>query len=107
MVLPKPRGKFVRRRTGKPFRVSSARDEPSCVAAAATLVAIDCAAVEPTPVTDLAFKEASACRVNEIPRANHRIEARRTGAQLEVKVAANFGCSTNAGKARVEAGRGG
>jgi hypothetical protein len=71
--------------------------------AAATLVALDCVAAESTPVTDLAFKEAPACRVNEIPLGQPaRIEAQRTGAQLEVKVAANFGCSTNAGKARVE-----
>jgi len=71
--------------------------------AAATLLAADCAAVEPVPVTDLAFKEAPACRANEIPLGQPaRIEARRTGPRLEVKVAANFGCSTNAGKARVE-----
>ena len=71
--------------------------------AAVTLVALQCAAAEPTPVTDLAFKEAPSCRVNEIPLGQPaRIEAQRTGAQLEVKVAANFGCSTNAGKARVE-----
>ena len=54
-------------------------------------------------VTDLAFSEAPACRGNEIPLGQPaRIEAKYTGATLAVKVAANFGCSTNAGKARVE-----
>lgn len=54
-------------------------------------------------VTDLAFSEAPACRINEIPLGKPaRIEARSDGAKLHVKVAANFGCSTNAGKARVE-----
>ena len=54
-------------------------------------------------VTDLAFSEAPACRMNEIPLGKPaRIEARSEGAKLLVKVAANFGCSTNAGKARVE-----
>jgi hypothetical protein len=54
-------------------------------------------------VTDLEFRESPACRVNEIPLGQPaRIEAKGNGARLEVKVAANFGCSTNAGKARVE-----
>jgi hypothetical protein len=54
-------------------------------------------------VTDLDFIEAPACRVNEIPLGQPaRIEARTSGARLEVKVAANFGCQTNAGKARAE-----
>ena len=53
--------------------------------------------------TDLAFTEAPACKVNEIPLGQPaRIEARADGAKLDVKVAANFGCSTNAGRARVE-----
>ena len=54
-------------------------------------------------VTDLAFKEAPSCRLNEIPLGQPaRIEARSAGATLEVKIAANFGCGTTAGKARVE-----
>ena len=54
-------------------------------------------------VTDLAFTEAPACRMNEIPLGQPaRIDARSEGARLAVKVAANFGCQTNAGKARVE-----
>ena len=54
-------------------------------------------------VTDLDFREAPACRMNEIPLGKPaRIEARGEGARLEIKVAANFGCQTNAGKARVE-----
>ena len=54
-------------------------------------------------VTDLDFKEAPSCRANEIPLGQPaRIEARVQGARLEVKVAANFGCQTNAGKARAE-----
>ena len=41
--------------------------------------------------------------MNEIPLGKPaRIEARSEGARLEVRVAANFGCQTNAGKARVE-----
>ena len=54
-------------------------------------------------VTDLAYTEAPACRVNEIPLGQPaRIEARVEGAKLEVKVAANFGCGTTAGRARAE-----
>lgn len=54
-------------------------------------------------VTDLGFTEAPSCRVNEIPLGQPaRIEARRAGAKLEIKVAANFGCSTTAGRARAE-----
>jgi hypothetical protein len=54
-------------------------------------------------VTDLAFSEAPSCRSNEIPLGQPaRVHARRDGPKLHVKVAANFGCSTNAGKARVE-----
>ena len=54
-------------------------------------------------VTDLAFTEASACRANEIALGQPaRIEARAEGARLAIKVAANFGCSTNAGRARVD-----
>ena len=54
-------------------------------------------------VTDLDFREAPACRMNEIPLGEPaRITARVDGARLLVKVAANFGCQTNAGKARVE-----
>jgi hypothetical protein len=65
----------------------------------AASVALDAAA----QVTDLDFKEAPACRVNEIPLGQPaRIEARSDGARLEVKVAANFGCQTHAGKARAE-----
>jgi hypothetical protein len=54
-------------------------------------------------VVDLAFEEAPACRANEIALGQPaRIEARTEGARLAVKVAANFGCQTHAGKARVE-----
>jgi hypothetical protein len=54
-------------------------------------------------VTDLDFKEAPACRANEIPLGQPaRIEARHEGSKLHVKVAANFGCATNAGNARVD-----
>jgi hypothetical protein len=54
-------------------------------------------------VTDLDFKDSPACRINEIPLGQPaRIEARSEGARLEVRVATNFGCQTNAGKARVE-----
>lgn len=54
-------------------------------------------------VTDLEFREAPACRVNEIPLGKPaRIEAASDGAKLRVDVAANFGCQTNAGRARVE-----
>ena len=64
---------------------------------------IECGAAEITPVTDVAFTEAPACRMNEIALGQPaRVEARSDGAKLHVKVAANFGCSTNAGKARVE-----
>lgn len=68
---------------------------------------LECAAAEPTPVTDLAFTDAPSCRINEIALGQPaRIEAKRSGASLEVNVAANFGCSTNAGRARVETGGG-
>lgn len=54
-------------------------------------------------VTDLDFSEVPACRMNEIPLGQPaRIEARSEGARLSVKVAANFGCQTNAGRARVD-----
>ena len=54
-------------------------------------------------VADLNFTEEAACRANEIPLGKPaKIEARAEGARLDVKVAANFGCSTNAGRARVE-----
>ena len=68
---------------------------------------LEASAIETTPVTDLAFTDAPSCRVNEIALGQPaRIEAKRSGASLEVKVAANFGCSTNAGRARVETGGG-
>jgi len=58
-------------------------------------------------ITDLAFEEAPACRSNEIPLGQPaRIEARSEGARLSVKVAANFGCQTNAGRARAEEAEG-
>jgi hypothetical protein len=67
------------------------------------LLAVILALEVPAQVTDLDFVEASACRANEIAFGQPaRIEARRDGAKLHVKVAANFGCATNAGKARVE-----
>ena len=54
-------------------------------------------------VTDLAYSEAPSCRVNDIPLGQPaRIEARQDGAKLHVIVAANFGCGTTAGNARVE-----
>ena len=54
-------------------------------------------------VTDLDFKEAPSCRANEIALGQPaRIEARSEGAMLHVNVAANFGCQTQAGRARVE-----
>ena len=54
-------------------------------------------------VTDLDFNDSPACRINEIALGKPaRIEARSEGARLEVKVAANFGCQTRAGKARVD-----
>ena len=54
-------------------------------------------------VTGLDFRQAPACRVNEIPLGQPaRIQARSEGARLEVKVAANFGCQTEAGRARAE-----
>ena len=75
------------------------------VAAAGLLaLAIPAGAVETSPVTDLAFAEASACRMNEIPLGQPaRVEGRRDRDRVEIKVAANFGCSTTAGKARAEA----
>ena len=52
---------------------------------------------------DLAFEESPSCKMNEIPLGQPaRIEARREGQMLEVKVAANFGCGTTAGRARAE-----
>jgi hypothetical protein len=63
------------------------------------LGALDAAA----QVAGLEFRQAPACRVNEIPLGEPaRIAVRRDGARLEVKVAANFGCQTDAGRARVE-----
>jgi hypothetical protein len=54
-------------------------------------------------VTDLAYSEAPSCKANEIPLGQPaRVEAKSVGARLEVKVAANFGCGTTAGNARVE-----
>jgi hypothetical protein len=73
------------------------------VVKALAIAAISCALPAMAQVTDLAFSEASACRMNEIPLGQPaRIEARSIGARLEVKVAANFGCQTHAGKARAE-----
>ena len=41
--------------------------------------------------------------MNEIPLgAPARIDARREGARVSVNVAANYGCQTSAGRARVE-----
>ena len=77
------------------------------VTAALAAGCLECGATEPTPVTDVAFTDAPSCRINEIALGQPaRIEAKRSGASLEVKVAANFGCATNAGRARVEAGGG-
>ena len=71
--------------------------------AALALLAATSGANLAAQVTDLAFTEEAACRGNEIPLGKPaRIEARSEGARLEVKVAANFGCSTTAGRARVE-----
>jgi len=54
-------------------------------------------------VTLVAFEESPSCRMNEIPLGQPaRIEARHEGSTLDVKVAANFGCGTTAGRARVE-----
>ncbi len=54
-------------------------------------------------VAGLEFTDEAACRINEIAYGEPaRIEARRVQQVVEVKVAANFGCATTAGKARAE-----
>jgi hypothetical protein len=51
----------------------------------------------------LEFEDGPSCRVNEIPLGSPaRIDARRDGARVSVNVAANYGCQTTAGRARVE-----
>ena len=71
--------------------------------AALLALALPAGAVEASPVTDLAFSEAPACRMNEIPLGQPaRLQARRDRDRIEVKVAANFGCSTTAGRERAE-----
>jgi hypothetical protein len=70
-----------------------------------TLAIVLAAAVIPAAgqVTDLAYSESPSCKVNEIPLGQPaRVEAKSVGARIEVKVAANFGCGTTAGNARVE-----
>ena len=58
-------------------------------------------------VTGIQFTEEGACRVNEITLGEPaRIEARRVQKIVEIKVAANFGCGTTAGKPWVEEGGG-
>jgi len=54
-------------------------------------------------VADLTFEESPSCRVNEIPLGQPaRIEAKRDGAIVDIKVAANFGCGTTAGRAKAQ-----
>ncbi len=49
------------------------------------------------------FADSTACRINEIPLGSPaRIEAKREGRRVSVSVAANYGCQTTAGRARVE-----
>ena len=54
-------------------------------------------------VSGLEFTDEAACRMNEIPLGQPaRIEAKRDGRAVQVKVAANFGCQTTAGRPRIE-----
>jgi hypothetical protein len=73
---------------------------PQKLAVAAVLCGISEAAA---PVVGVEFADASACRMNEIPLGSPaRIEARHERGRVLVEVAANFGCQTTAGGARVE-----
>ena len=58
----------------------------------------------PAVAAELEFTDGPSCRANEIPLGGPaRIEAVRGGeGAVEVKVAANFGCATTAGRARIE-----
>ena len=69
--------------------------------AAAAIVAAACAAR--AEVGSVEFQDGPACRMNEIPLGSPaRIEARREGVRVSIDVTANFGCQTEAGRARVE-----
>ena len=71
--------------------------------AAAAFAAAGFVAAATAQVIAMEFEDGAACRMNEIPLGPPaRIEAKREGRHVSVTVAANYGCQTTAGRARVE-----